>query len=103
MKRLTPVMRRKLIPFLPKLIWHWRKMLRTRGRMTEDCPLCIASKRTRDGDVDCRRCPVFDTVLVEDGGPMCFEYIPSDAWDGGDGTKRVLDFLLRLQEKERTT
>lgn len=98
MKRLTPAMKLKLVPFLPKLIWHWRKQVRTQGRMDEECPLCVAAGATGNAEPDCRRCPVF--ANSRSNGVSCLQYLPDDAWKSD--AQRVLDFLLRLQAKEKT-
>ncbi len=99
MKRLTPAMKRKLVPYLPKLIRGWRQLAKGGVDPSEGCPLCVASRHTRGGDDDCRHCPVFSTVARHFASIDCCRYLPAGAWDGGEPAQRVLDFLIRLQKK----
>ena len=107
MKRLTPKMRENLIPFLSKLIRHWRNVVRVGEEARTGCPLCTAALYARDAagsdeDVTCNCCPIWGVVAK--GGTWdlpCVEYMPKGAVFGGEPAQRVLDFLLRLQEKAR--
>ena len=105
MKRLTPAMQRRLIPFLPKLIRHWRKVMRTihNPQLCESfCPLCevsIGRKAERPSDHDCTKCPVWGNIADREDHRSCEEYMPARYWRNRESAQRVLDFLIRLKAK----
>lgn len=94
MKRLTPAMKRRMIPFLPKLIRHWLELVETDGNPDSECPLCMESDR--EGGYACEACPVWSRTKSS-----CLPYLPDGALCGGKPAQRVLDFLLRLQKQVR--
>lgn len=91
MKRLTPAMKRRLIPFLPKLIRRFRVISRARFGDVPECPLCV------DAGWYCADCPVFGRSYGRSRS-RCSSYVPED-WYIPSGAKKVLDFLVALQKK----
>lgn len=107
MKRLTPTMKRRLVPYLPKLIRYWRNVVRVGEEARTGCPLCTAALYARDAagsheDETCKCCPIWGLVAKRGTWDLpCVEYMPNGAVFGGEAAQRVLDFLLDLQKKAK--
>lgn len=105
MKRLTPVMRRKLVPFLPKLIWRFRYMVRHSAEPESECPLCTEARRIvreRRFGRSCDCCPVFGLACIRSkDSAECVMYMPEGWGCHSEIAQRVLDFLLDLQKKAK--
>lgn len=102
-KRLTPAMKRKLVPWIDKLLRAERKRLRTRGVV--DCPLCTeAVARQRKGgyreEAYCNLCPVFGAAARRPKPSFipCEDYTPGGA-EGMTDHPRVVAYLKRLKKQ----
>lgn len=105
-KRLTPAMKRKLVPWIDKLLRTERAHMRGGS---PDCPLCEAAEAAEieAGSFDarfwsvCTFCPVFRHVALrktlEEDDPPCNAYIPGGCDPPDRDSAAIIEGLKALK------
>ena len=102
-KQLTPTHRKRLEPWLPKLLAVWDD--EDNEEPGNDCPLCAEARKrhrasARHTGVKCDYCPVFRDESKSGAYYPCGSYMPTDYTEDCDHDRpRIVTWLKRAVKR----